>query len=98
MAEERVAETRAPDGATHTHTTIIEDRAPSGGGGGMLLIVVLLLIAIVVGIWAYTQYGTSEANKNNAIANAANDVGNAAQQAGQAAQNAADTYKKSNGQ
>jgi len=88
MAEERVTETQTPDGATHTHTTIIEDGGRSGGGAGWL-IAVLILIAIVIGVWAFTRYGGSEANKNNAIANAANQVGDAAQKAGDAAQDAA---------
>ena len=88
MAEERVTETQTPDGATHTHTTIIEDGGRSGGGAGWL-IAVLILIAIVIGVWAFTRYGGSEANKNNAIANAANQVGDAAQKAGNAAQDAA---------
>jgi uncharacterized membrane protein len=88
MAQERVTETRTPEGDTHTHTTIIEDGGRSGGGAGWL-IAVLILIAIVIGVWAFTRYGGSEANKNNAIANAANQVGDAAQKAGNAAQDAA---------
>ena len=88
MAQERVTETRTPEGDTHTHTTIIEDGGRSGGGAGWL-IAVLILIAIVIGVWAFTRYGGSEANKNNAIANAANQVGDAAQKAGDAAQDAA---------
>lgn len=93
MAEERVIETRAPDEATHTHTTIIEDRGSSGGGAGWV-IALLILVAIVVGVWAFTQWGSSEASKNNAIANAANQVGDAAQQAGDAAQTAANNSGK----
>lgn len=88
MAQERVTETRTPDGDTHTHTTVIEDGGRSSGGAGWL-IALLILIAIVIGVWAFTQWGGSEANKNNAIANAANQVGDAAQQAGDAAQDAA---------
>jgi uncharacterized protein HemX len=88
MAEERVTETRTPDGNTHTHTTVIEDGGRSGGGAGWL-IALLILVAIVIGVWAFTQWGGSEANKNNAIANAANQVGDAAQKAGNAAQDAA---------
>jgi hypothetical protein len=58
------------------------------------LIAVLILIAIVIGVWAFTRYCGSEANKNNAIANAANQVGDAAQQAGDAAQTAANNTAK----
>jgi uncharacterized protein HemX len=93
MAEERVTETHTPEGATHTHTTIIEDGGRSGGGAGWV-IALLILVAIVVGVWAFTQWGGSEANKNNAIANAANQVGDAAQQAGDAAQTAANNSAK----
>ena len=93
MAEERVTETRSPDGNTHTHTTVIEDGGRSGGGAGWL-IALLILVAIVIGVWAFTQWGGSEANKNNAIANAANQVGDAAQQAGNAAQDAANNTAK----
>lgn len=87
MADERTTEVRTPEGATHTHTTVIEEGSRSGGG--TWLIALLILVAIVVGIWAFTQYGGAEANKDNAIANAANQVGDAAQQAGDAAQEAA---------
>lgn len=93
MAEERVTETRSPDGNTHTHTTVIEDGGRSGGGAGWL-IALLILVAIVIGVWAFTQWGGSETNKNNAIANAANQVGDAAQQAGNAAQDAANNSAK----
>jgi len=93
MAEERVTETRSPEGNTHTHTTVIEDGGRSGGGAGWL-IALLILVAIVIGVWAFTQWGGSEANKNNAIANAANQVGDAAQQAGNAAQDAANNSAK----
>jgi len=48
MAEERVTETRSPDGNTHTHTTVIEDGGRSGGGAGWL-IALLILVAIVIG-------------------------------------------------
>lgn len=93
MAQERVTETETPDGATHTHTTIIEDGGRSGSGAGWL-IALLILVAIVIGVWAFTQWGGSEANKNNAIANAANQVGDAAQQAGNAAQTAGNNSGK----
>ncbi|MGZ3249709.1 MAG: hypothetical protein ACXU7E_08270 [Croceibacterium sp.] len=90
MAEERITEVQSPTGETHTHTTVITDGERSGGGGGMFLIALLIIVALVVGVWAFNQWGGSEANKNNAIANAANQVGDAAQKAGNAAQDAAD--------
>jgi hypothetical protein len=58
------------------------------------LIGLVLLIAVIGGIWYFTQYGGSEAAKDNAIAGAAADVGEAAQQVGTAAQDAADSLKK----
>ena len=90
MTEERVVETRSPEGeTTHTHTTVITDEPRSHGGTWLLAIV--LLIALIVGIWAFTSIGGAEAAKDNAIADAANDVGTAAQQVGDAAQDAAES-------
>jgi uncharacterized protein HemX len=93
MVEERVTQVDSPEGATHTHTTVITDGERSGAGGGILLIALLIIVALVVGVWAFNKYGGAEANKDNAIANAANQVGDAAQSVGDAAQDAA---KKAN--
>ena len=90
MTEERIVETRTPTGDTHTHTTVITDEPRSGGGGKWALLLVILLLA-VVGIWAFSQMGSAEVAKDNAIADAATEVGNAAGQVGDAAQDAADS-------
>jgi Flp pilus assembly protein TadG len=57
----------------------------------------VVLLAVLVGIWAFTQMGGAEMNKDNAVAEAADQVGaaaenigDAAKDAGQAAENAAD--------
>jgi hypothetical protein len=88
MTEERVTETRSPNGDTHTtHTTVVSDE-PRGGGSGWVIAIVLLL-AIVVGVWAFSTWGNSEMAENAAVADAAGEVGEAAQQVGDAAQDAA---------
>ncbi len=89
MTEERITTTETPDahGGTTTHTTIIEDRSPSGGGSGWLIGIVLL-VAIIAGIWFFTQTSASEMAKDNAIAEAADNVGEAAQSVGDAASDA----------
>ena len=90
MTEERVTEVRSPDGNTHTtHTTVVSDE-PRGGGSGWVIAIVLLL-AIIVGIWAFSTYSSSEMAENAAVADAAGEVGDAAQQVGDAAQDAADS-------
>ena len=91
MVEERVTETRTPAGETTgtTHTTIITDERRSRGGGWLIALV--LLVALIVGVWAFTQFSGAEVAKDAAIADAADDVGNAAQQVGDAAQDAADS-------
>ena len=90
MTEDRVTEVRSPDGDTHTtHTTVVSDE-PRGGGSGWVIAIVLLL-AIIVGIWAFSTYGSSEMAENAAVADAAGEVGDAAQQVGDAAQDAADS-------
>ena len=90
MAEERVTETRSPDGeARTTHTTVITDEKRGGGSGWAIAIV--LLLAVIVGIWAFSTWGGSEMAENAAVADAAGEVGAAAQQVGDAAQDAADS-------
>jgi NADPH-dependent curcumin reductase CurA len=91
MTEERITETRTPDGNTHTHTTVISDGEPRSGGGSKWAMVLVVLVLGVLAIWAFTQFGESEAAKDNAIAGAANEVGEAAGQVGDAAQDAADS-------
>jgi len=98
MTEERITRVENPDGNTHTTTTIVNDGAPRrSGGGATWFVLFLVLVAVLVGIWAFTQMGGAEINKDNAIAGAADqvgaaaeNVGDAAQDAGQAAQNAVD--------
>ena len=90
MTEERIVETRTPSGDTHTHTTVITDDRPSSGGGGKVFLGIVILLLAVVAIWAFTQFGSAEVAKDNAVADAASSVGNAADQVGNAAQDAAD--------
>ena len=71
MAEERITEVETPNGNTHTHTTVITDGGRSGGSGGIFIIALLIIVALVIGIWAFNNYGGAEANKDDAIANAA---------------------------
>ncbi|RKF23209.1 hypothetical protein D6851_01635 [Altericroceibacterium spongiae] len=87
MSEERITEVEAPDGKTHTHTTVITDKPRSGGS--WVVIALALLVVAVIGIWAVSSLGGAEVAKDNAIAEAADEVGNAAGQVGDAAQNAA---------
>lgn len=94
MSEERITTTEGPGGETHTtHTTVIDDGGSRSGGSGWL-IGLALLIAVIGGIWYFSQYGGSQAAKDNAIAGAANDVGDAAKQVGNAAEDAANNLKK----
>lgn len=88
MTEERITETRSPNGDTHTtHTTVVSDEPRRGGGGWAIAIV--LLLAVIVGIWAFSTWGNSEMAENAAVSDAAGEVGDAAQQVGDAAQDAA---------
>lgn len=88
MTEERIVETRTPDGQTSTRTTLV-----TGGrerrGGSTALILLALAALLVAGIWAFSNIGGAEIAKDNAIADAASDVGAAAGQVGDAAQDAA---------
>ena len=43
MTEERITETRTPDGNTHTNTTVITDQPRSGGGGKWIGLLVLIV-------------------------------------------------------
>ena len=95
MTEERITTTQMPDGAEHTHTTIITD-APrsSSGGGGKWLLLLLILVAAVVGVFAFMQTSGAEVAKDNAVAQAAGEVGDAASAVGDAAKDAADSIAK----
>ncbi len=89
MTEERITETRTPEGNTHTHTTVVHDEPRRSGGSGWVM-VLLLLVVLVVGFVIFTQMGNSEMARDTAIADAAGQVGDAAQQVGDAAQDVAD--------
>jgi len=91
MTEERITETRSPDGDTHTHTTVITDGEPavSGGVGKWALILVVLMLG-AIGLYIFSQSTGAEVARDNAIAEAAGDVGDAAGQVGDAVQDAAD--------
>lgn len=89
MTEERITETRDPDGNIHTHTTVVHDEPRRSGGSGWV-IALLILVALVVGVVLFTQMGNSEMARDTAVADAAGQVGDAAQQVGDAAQDVAD--------
>lgn len=90
MTEERITTTETPDGSTHTtHTTVISEEG-KGNGGKTWLIVLVVLVAIGLGVWFFSEMGTSEVARDNAIAEAAREVGEAANQVGAAAEQAGD--------
>ena len=93
MTEERIVTTQMPDGAEHTHTTIITD-APRSGGGGKWLVLLLILVVAVIGVFAFMQTSGAEVAKDNAVAQAAGEVGEAASAVGDAAKDAADSIAK----
>lgn len=92
MTEERITEYETPDGHTHTHTTVITDGGRSGGSGWVIAII--MLVALAIGVWAFTQFGNSEAAKDNAVAEAAQSVGTAADQIGDSVQKVTDEVTK----
>jgi len=90
MTEERIVETRSPEGTTHTHTTVVTDgRGERSGGGGTVIMLIVAAIVVIAAIWAFSNMGGAEVAKDNAIADAAGSVGEAASQVGDAAQDAA---------
>ncbi len=92
MTEERIVETRSPEGQSNTHTTVITDGASESrrsSGGGMLVILLVVALVAIAGIWMMTNVGGAEIAKDNAIADAAGEVGAAAGEVGAAAQDAA---------
>ena len=89
MTEERITETRTPEGNTHIHTTIVTDRPRSGGGCkwfGLLALIVVRAIAVLV----MTRLSDSEVAKDTAVADAVAQVGEAVGQVGDAAEAAVD--------
>jgi hypothetical protein len=89
MAEERITETRSPDGNTHTTTTIVTDRQNSGGTTKWIGLLVLVLLAGAA-LFIFSQMSDSESAKDAAVGEAAEKVGNAAEQVGDAAEDAID--------
>jgi len=91
VVEERITETRTPDGDTHTtHTEIIREEPRRSGGAGWGIVIVLVL-AVVIGAFFLMQGNSAEVAKDNAIADAATNIGSAAQSVGNAADKAADS-------
>ena len=95
MTEERIITTNPADGTApaSTHTTIIRDDAPRSHGSILLIGLVLLVVAIA-GFLLVSEFATSEAAKDNAIAGAANEVNKAARSVGDAAQNAGEAVEE----
>jgi hypothetical protein len=90
MTEERIVETRGPDGAIHTHTTVVTDgRSERRGGAGTVILLIVAAIVVLAAIWAFSNMSGAEVAKDNAVANAAGEVGEAAGAVGDAAQDAA---------
>lgn len=90
MTEERITETRTPEGNTHTTTTVVTDQQKSGGGASMWIGLVVLLVVGVVAFLVFSRMSDSEVAKDNAVAEAASQVGDAAGQVGDAAEEAID--------
>ncbi|KHL25959.1 hypothetical protein PK98_05165 [Croceibacterium mercuriale] len=88
MADERIVTTETPEGASHTHTTIITEGPSRRSNGTALFGVIALLLIAAIAVWAFSTFGSAEAAKDNAIANAAGEVGEAAGQIGDAAKEA----------
>ncbi|MCL9982896.1 MAG: hypothetical protein NBV60_07035 [Erythrobacter sp.] len=89
MTEERITETRTPDGNTHTNTTVITDQ-PRSGGGAKWVGLTILIVAAAIAILLFSKMNNSEMAKDTAVADAAAEVGAAANQVGNAAEEAVD--------
>lgn len=87
MTEERITETRTPEGNTHTSTTVVTDRQNSGGAAKWIGLFVLVIAAIAA-VLVFSRMSDSEVAKDAAIGNAAEQVGEAAGQVGDAAEGA----------
>ena len=66
MAEERITETRSPDGNTHTTTTIVTDRQNSGDSTKWISLLVLVLLAGAA-LFMFSQMSDSESAKDAAV-------------------------------
>lgn len=89
MTEERITETRTPEGNTHTHTTVVTDQPRSGGATKWIGLVVLVIVGVVA-LLVFTRMSDAEVAKDSAVAEAAAEVGDAAEQVGDAAETAID--------
>ncbi len=89
MTEERITETRTPEGNTHTNTTVITDQ-PRSGGGAKWIGLLVLIVAAVIAVLLLSRMNDSEMVKDTAVADAAAEVGEAANQVGAAAEEAVD--------
>jgi len=90
MTQERIVETRGPEGTTHTHTTVITDgQGERRGGAGTVILLIVAAIVVLAAIWAFSNMSGTEVAKDNAITNAAGEVGEAAGKVGDAAEDAA---------
>jgi hypothetical protein len=93
MTEERITETRTPEGNTHTHTTVVTDQPRSGGGFKWFGLLALLIVG-AIGVLIFSQMSDAEVAKDSAVADAAAQVGEAANQVGDAAEEAVDEVTK----
>ena len=93
MTEERFTETNAPEGNTHTHTTVITDQPRSGGAFKWIALLALIIVGIGA-VLVFSQLGDAETAKDSAVADAAAQVGEAAGQVGDAAEQAVDEVSK----
>ena len=85
MAQERIIETRTPDGdMVSRHVIINEGRDRTG----RIWLVLVLLAGIVGALFAVDRLSDAEITKDAAITQVAQDVGDAANQVGDAAQDA----------
>lgn len=89
MTEERITETRTPEGNTHTSTTVVTGQPSSGGATKWIGLLVLLVLGVAA-FMVFSQMSDSEVAKDNAVAGAAAQVGEAAGQVGDAAEQAVD--------
>jgi flagellar basal body-associated protein FliL len=89
MTEERISQTRTPEGNTHTTTTIVSDGKNSGGSSKFVILLILVFLAAGA-LFVFSQMSDSETAKDAAVGEAAQNVGKAAEQVGDAAEDAID--------